>query len=559
MTQLGRSGAALETLRRADLEGGEWKPGPGLATPQIPAGSALCASMRPVRRFKMPEAQNLRVLVPFLPWPEGEAVGSRFERIERRGRLSEWAVELSSKADANERFFDWLAALHAPALGDLRRGGILVEGGLRVRDAAEEQPEGWWPEEPLVASPKGTPPPLAVSKATLRALQSGHPWVLPDRELGDLRVFAPGQRVVLVGPSGREGGEARVDGEGRVAARRWRGPREAARSVPERLEQSIDRREGFLKGHDARDGTDAYRLVHGEADGLPGLAVDRLGDWLRVHTSGRAALEIRSEVTTLLEEGLGGRLPKGLARIEVLQLETEGAKVRAVEVGPLSAEVPDAWVVREGDLRFQVELGWKEPFRPRPGFGLFLDQRENRRKLRGIATGGCYANLFAHTGSFSAALLAGGAEAVYSVDLSAAYLEGAEVNLALCGLTGGHHSVRSDARRFLETDTGPEQFDGLVIDPPTAAAAGRHYWSVRKDLKPLLVSAFRRLAPGGWLLVTRNDRGRRDRLEDLVQQAASTAQVRVGTIEDAPPAADFPRLLHFPEGDAFEGIFLRRD
>jgi len=88
-------------------------------------------------------------------------------------------------------------------------------------------------------------------------------------------------------------------------------------------------------------------------------------------------------------------------------------------------------------------------------------------------------NLFAHTGAFSAAALAGGAREVVSVDLSKPYLDWLETNLARNGLAGSQHqSVRMDARRYLERLDYAEHFDGIVFDPPTAARAGRRFWSV---------------------------------------------------------------------------------
>ena len=100
-------------------------------------------------------------------------------------------------------------------------------------------------------------------------------------------------------------------------------------------------------------------------------------------------------------------------------------------------------------------------------------------------------------------------------------------------------------------------FDGIVLDPPPAAAAGRRFWSVQRDLPPLVEAALGRLRPGGCLLVCRNQRRARVSVADLVEAAAGRAGVRLSTLEDAGPGADFPRRKAFPEGDAFRGVLAR--
>ncbi len=219
-----------------------------------------------------------------------------------------------------------------------------------------------------------------------------------------------------------------------------------------------------------------------------------------------------------------------------------------------------SWCAR-GGCAFAVEPGLAEPTRPRPGVGFFLDQRENRARLAArAARGGRYLNLFAHTGGFSAALLAGGAAEVWSVDLSGPYLAQLEENLERSGLPlERHRSLRRESRRFLSELAPEERFDGIVLDPPTAAASGRRFWSVRRDLEPLAAAALAKLAPGGFLLLTRQDRSGRAGLDALVSRAAESAQVRLQAIEPAPAGPDFPTLRGFPEGAPFEAVLATRE
>ena len=418
-----------------------------------------------------------------------------------------------------------------------------------------------------------------VSRATARVLGQGHPWILPDEQSDDPSDWPPGTRVEVVGPGNKGLGIARVEGRGPIAARMWAraGARvlDDADEVALRVERALSHRRGAARRGAARrvvDGrphTDALRLIHGEADGLPGLHVDRLGDVLRVLITGRACADL---VGPVVEAVRATTWPGGPGEvIEVLHLPAAERPP-----GPRVAwrSPPDpAWLaealdgrgrlrVHESGLRFQVDPGLGDPMRTRPGVGLFLDQRENRARLAALAgAGGDWLNLFAHTGAFSVALLAGGADRVVSVDLSGAYLAWLGDHLALnadLGVDAGRHSaVRHDGRRYLASLSRDTRFDGIVLDPPTAAAAGRRFWSVQRDLEPLVVEAFGRLRPGGRLLVCRNWRRARGSLADLVEAAAGRAHVRLADLEEAGPGPDFPRRKAFPEGDAFRGVLAR--
>jgi len=103
------------------------------------------------------------------------------------------------------------------------------------------------------------------------------------------------------------------------------------------------------------------------------------------------------------------------------------------------------------------------------------------------------------------------------------------------------------------------RFAGIVLDPPTAAASGRRFWSVRRDLEPLAAAALARLAPGGFLLLTRQDRAGRAGLEPLVTRAAASERVRLAAVDAAGPGLDFPALRGFPEGAPFEAVLATRD
>jgi 23S rRNA (cytosine1962-C5)-methyltransferase len=530
-------------------------------------------------------------LAPAPPWaagvlrdPEGrDGATLRFRRGELRSGVAELELELS--AGGPDTLRRRLAAAGFPLLGDARYGGILVEGGLRLRPAPspesvlEQAPEAWWPSEPVFApelSSAGTAGEgacLEVSKASLRALSRGHPWILTDRETGDAGRFRPGALVWIRAAEGETRGTrrtlARIEGKGSIAARVWARDVASLREAPSveaRVARALRRRAQLLSPAAGAERTDAFRLIHGEADGLPGLAIDRLGPLLRVVASGRSCEGFESRALDAVIDAMSTEIGSDPPVVRVAHLrERPSGALHAVELirGKLPPLGPELWTgerlrVCERGLSFWIDPGLAQPEQPSPAVGLFLDQRENRAHLAALArAGGRWLNLFAHTGGFSAALLAAGAQEVVSVDLSAAYLRWLEENLAFNGLSSRHRSVRGDGRRVLARMPEGERFDGIVIDPPTAAA-GRRFWSVRRDLAPLVGSALRRLVPGGALLVCRNDRATRGALARLVQEEATRESVGLARLEAAPPGPDFPSLPGFPEGDPFEGVLAQR-
>ncbi|MFP6654541.1 MAG: class I SAM-dependent methyltransferase [Myxococcota bacterium] len=567
-----------------------------------PAGSCIEVSDLPdtylpalAAILAVPKGQHSRWigLVDHPAWPGGVLrLDGKPEVAFRIGEARDGLalIHLEGSACSAETVASLLAEAKMPLVADFLHGGLGVVGGLRLYavdgdEAFDEFDESKivWPREPAwceagdSAAMTADSPRLQVSDETARAIRRGHPWVLPDRASDSALRFKPGSLLRVVSRAGEPLAWARAEGDARLAARVWAAGSDDLRqatSIEARVAKAIARRRGLLDSQDAHT-TNAFRLIHGEGDDLPGLIVDRLGPLLRVLVTSRASEGIRDRVIAALTAQLP-LTPEGEAFsvLELLHLRSEGAslydRVRWLSGGveQLAEQVvgfeDEGFLVCERGLTFLVDPGWATPQRVRPGYGLFLDQRENRARLdRRASRGGSWLNLFAHTGAFSASLLAAGAAKVTSVDLSAAYLARLESNLSLNQARGVdpacHESVRSDGRRFLEKLGATERFDGIVLDPPTAAAAGRRFWSLQRDLEPLVRLCVDRLAAGGSLLVTQNRIGPPLGLDRVLERAANRAHRSIARLKSAPAGLDFPARAGFPEGDSFEGWLLELD
>jgi 23S rRNA (cytosine1962-C5)-methyltransferase len=201
----------------------------------------------------------------------------------------------------------------------------------------------------------------------------------------------------------------------------------------------------------------------------------------------------------------------------------------------LGQAAPDEFVVREGPLRFWVRLA------DGLSTGLFLDQRDNRRRLFADCRGQQVLNLFAYNCSFSVAAGAGGAERVTSVDLSGAALARGDKNLVLNGLEPSQHRLlKADARKWLERAVRrQEPYDWIVLDPPVFASVGSDTFSVERDYQALATSALQLLRTGGRLLAVLNHRGTSARDHSAwVRAAAVSAGKSISKLEALVPPSD---------------------
>lgn len=279
--------------------------------------------------------------------------------------------------------------------------------------------------------------------------------------------------------------------------------------------------------------TDAFRLLSGPAEDLPGLNAEKYGDVIVLQV-----LEDSPEVARVLRpvaEYLRRMLDARSVYVKRFAKDRGGvttdASDGAFSAAPLiGAPAPAHFAIREKALRFMI--------RPYDGnsVGLFLDQRENRARIKSRAAGKTVLNLFAYTCGFSVAAAAGGAAKVTSVDLSPRSLEWGKQNFSLNGLDPSlHEFVAADAMDYLGRAASHErQFDVVIADAPTFAhgrKSGRHF-SIASHLTDLVAAAAAVTKPGGTLLLSTNNR--RLTWRAFRERAQAGLRQRKGKIVDTP-------------------------
>lgn len=280
----------------------------------------------------------------------------------------------------------------------------------------------------------------------------------------------------------------------------------------------------------------AYRMLHREADGYPGLTLDRLGEWgyLEDYRS-TPGIGIGFDVDGLCKDvGL-----KGVVLSHALQGQRREQKSILCGNAPMG-EVE----VLENGMRFSLDL------LAAGGTGLFLDQRENRRKLAGLSQGKRVLNLFAYTCAFSVAAASGGARESVSVDVSRRVLEWGRRNFIANGLDPARHQfwphdAEETLRRFR---TRKERFDIVVIDPPSFSHSKTGgAFSIKRDLKKLIVEAVGLLSNEGYLLASTNlAEWKAEAFLECVLEAVGEAKRRVIEKIWAPQPFDFPVMAGAP-------------
>ena len=370
-------------------------------------------------------------------------------------------------------------------------------------------------------------------------IRAGHPWVFRDGLGGRPLPVPTGAEVDVLDGTGAFVARGLYDPEGPIALRvfsREPGVSLDRNTIRARVDAARRLRERLLP-----PSLTAFRVVHGEADGLPGVTVDRYGEFLVVHLY-TPALE---PFAPALREALASVWsPRGIYEQHRFRPQTgEGQRAPAQlvhgEVAPIEVEA------QEGDLKFVVDV--TAPL----GTGLFTDLRAGRLAVGRLAAARRVLNLFSYTGAFSLHAARGGAKEVVSVDLAARAHARARRNLQVNGLgEEGHEFIAGDAAKVLArmAERG-RRFDLVVVDPPSFAQGKGRVFVAQKDYRDLVEAALAVTAPGGLLCCASNTaKLALDDFDRILGDGASRARRTLAVVERCGLPPDFPVPAGFPEG-----------
>ena len=326
--------------------------------------------------------------------------------------------------------------------------------------------------------------------------------------------------------------------------RAFGGLRDEAARQAEEFANRLRKRARHLRRWPTKRGITCYRLYDRDVPDVP-LVVDRYEDALHIAEYDRPHERTAAEHADWLDH---------MVRTagEVLEVAPENCFVKRRERQRGTAQyqrfdsAAAVRVVDEGGLKFQVNLS------DYIDTGLFLDHRITRQMVRDAADGTRFLNLFGYTGTFTVYAAAGGAVRTTTVDLSANYLEWAEQNMRLNGFhisplpsgerlgegagerpgEGQHRFVRDDAMHFLDQLPDDEQFDLVVVDPPTFSNSKRLEtdWDIQRDHEPLLRRVLEHTAPGGMIFFSTNSR--RFKLNEAVLEGTTFREISRQTVPE---------------------------
>ena len=381
---------------------------------------------------------------------------------------------------------------------------------------------------------------VTITERGEERIRSGHPWIYKS-DVAQVDASG-GETVRVIGARGRAVGQALYSDRSEIALRLLtRGAETADLQLwRSRLSQAIRFRD--VIGIDAT----AYRLVHGEADLMPSLIVDRYGEYLVVQALSQGVDRLLPELTQLLVELVhpAGILARNDPRVRLL----EGLEQR---VDVLYGAVPEQIEVREGRVTYLVD-----PHRGQKT-GLFLDQRENRIAAAGYARGRAL-DAFSYNGGFALAI-APRCDEVIAVDISEDAVTRIRVNAERNGLRNVQARAMNVFDELRELERRGERFDTIVLDPPAFAKNKASVQKARSGYKEINLRALKLLAPGGVLVtcscsyhVSEAD------FADVLASAAVDARADVAVVEKRMQARDHPVLITVPETYYLKCFILRK-
>ncbi|MFH0792620.1 MAG: class I SAM-dependent rRNA methyltransferase [bacterium] len=386
-------------------------------------------------------------------------------------------------------------------------------------------------------------PTLKLKRVLDRRARAGHAWIFSNELESADPGLAPGDAVRVLDAKGRFLGSATYHPNSLIIARFY--SRQLEPLGPEQLRARLSRA-AELRARLYPDRR-SFRVVHSEADELPGLILDRYGDqWVIQFLT--VGMERRREALLAAVRDLFAPASL-LERSEGPALEHEGLSPHRAF---LWGETRGRAIVDEEYGSFEVDLleGQKT--------GFFLDQRENRLNLRGRVEGRRVLDLFSYVGAWSVAAAKFGAAEVLAVDSSTSAVALAEANFRRNDVQSQCRAIAADAFDFLrEQERNKTQFDAIILDPPAFAKSRKQVRSALRGYHEINLRALRLLAPGGLLFTCScSHHVTRELFQDMVRGAAADARRQCRLLAPLSQSPDHPILLGTPETEYLKGLVL---
>ena len=379
-----------------------------------------------------------------------------------------------------------------------------------------------------------------------RSLKRGHPWILSGAVAkvdGDPQ---PGDTIRIIAANGTELATASYSPFSALRARVWSfdpNVEITAGFIAETINKAVAQRTADPEL------THTCRLIFGDADGLPGLTVDRYGEVAVMEINSVGIERWRDAVVSTLMKVEG--ITCVYERSEGADREREGLTPRnGLAAGVLPAKI----YAVEGNEKYivNVEEGHKT--------GFYIDQRDSRKLVSSLAPGLRVLNVFGYTGSFGVVAAKNGAASVTTVESSGPALELAKQNAELNGVDVGE-VIEGDAFEVLRRMRDRRaEFDLIILDPPKYSASAKHIERATRKYKDINLVGIKLLAPGGKLMTFSCSQSMdTDLFQKVVAGAAVDAKRDLRIIRRLGQPVDHPVHLHFPESEYLKGLLLQAD
>ena len=385
---------------------------------------------------------------------------------------------------------------------------------------------------------------LTVKQKRIGPILGGHPWVFSQAFASLPDGIPAGTPVQLVDQAGEFLALGYFSSYSQITVRVW--GRDKDETLNEQFfARRVDRAYRLRRKYVERPETDAFRLINGENDFLPGLIVDKYSDYLVVQFHTRGIESWKTEIIAALEQVMK---PKGIyERSDMSARKTEQMETRT-EL--LAGSVPDLITIRENGFKFLVDVkkGQKT--------GFFLDQRDKRLAFSRYTRDASVLNCFSYTGGFSVYALAGGASRVVHVDTSASALDLARENIALNGFDPAKcEFVTGDVKGYLRK--GGEHFDAIVLDPPAFVKDRRKKKEGMIGYRSINESAIRLLPEEGILLTCScSAHLNLEEFRYVISEAGGRVRKTLKFLETYTHGIDHSLLVPFTEGQYLKCFIL---